>query len=95
MGYPIVGDKLYGRKRRSTGPNVSKHPVLDHFPRQALHARKLTVVHVRSGKRLEFHAAIPNDLGSLLGYLRALSGARAQQDCGKVCQGVDKHHGLK
>jgi 23S rRNA pseudouridine1911/1915/1917 synthase len=83
MGYPIVGDKLYGRKRKSATPSFSNHALLDHFPRHALHARRLTVDHVRSHKRLEFDAPIPDDMRELLEFLRATNVQRAAQDSGE------------
>jgi 23S rRNA pseudouridine1911/1915/1917 synthase len=83
MGYPIVGDKLYGRKRKSTTPSTSNHALLDHFPRHALHARKLTVDHVRSRRRLVFDAPIPDDMRELLGYLRAMNVQGSAQDSGE------------
>jgi 23S rRNA pseudouridine1911/1915/1917 synthase len=72
MGHPIVGDRTYGRNRKSVSAIVANHPVLDRFPRQALHAEKLTIHHVRNGTPLEFHAPIPDDMRELLEYLRGL-----------------------
>jgi 23S rRNA pseudouridine1911/1915/1917 synthase len=83
MGYPIVGDKLYGRKRKSTAPSVSHHALLDHFPRHALHARRLTVDLVGSRMRVAFNAPIPDDMRELLGYLRSMNVQRAAQDTGE------------
>jgi 23S rRNA pseudouridine1911/1915/1917 synthase len=49
LGYPILGDKVYGRQRASE------------FPRQMLHAWKLGFNHPRGGKRLTFEAPVPED----------------------------------
>ena len=70
LGYPLVGDRVYGRKRKSgmTKPIV---PAVDEFPRQALHAKKLAIDHVRTGQRMDFCAPLPKDLQDLLGFLRA------------------------
>ncbi len=70
MGHPIVGDKLYGHKRKHAVPGVSKYPVLDLLPRHALHAEKLAVRLVRGDQRSEFLAPMPDDMRRLLGYLR-------------------------
>lgn len=72
MGHPIVGDKLYGRKRKRKALRVSNHPWLDLFPRHALHAEKLSVYLGGDEERTEFLAPIPDDMQELLGYLRGL-----------------------
>ncbi len=61
LGYPIVGDLLYGKKRQV---NVPKD--LRYFPRQALHAAKLRFKHPKTGKALEFYADLPNDMAELI-----------------------------
>jgi 23S rRNA pseudouridine1911/1915/1917 synthase len=71
LGYPLVGDKIYGRKRRSAMKKAPIVPALDEFSRQALHAEKLVIDHVRTGQRMDFHAALAKDLQDLLGFLRA------------------------
>jgi 23S rRNA pseudouridine1911/1915/1917 synthase len=73
LGYPLVGDRVYGRKRKSTMTKAPMLPVLDQFPRQALHAEKLVIDHVRTGQRMDFCAPLPKDLQDLLGFLRAAS----------------------
>jgi 23S rRNA pseudouridine1911/1915/1917 synthase len=70
LGYPLVGDKVYGRKRKSAMAKVAVVPALDEFPRQALHAEKLVVDHVRTGQRMDFCAPFPKDLQDLLVFLR-------------------------
>ena len=47
LGHPVLGDKLYGGKRAGD------------FPRQMLHAWKLTFRHPRTGDSLNFTAPIP------------------------------------
>jgi 23S rRNA pseudouridine1911/1915/1917 synthase len=49
LGYPVLGDKVYGRQRTPE------------FPRQMLHAWKLGFNHPRDGKRLTFEAPVPAD----------------------------------
>jgi 23S rRNA pseudouridine1911/1915/1917 synthase len=68
LGHPVVGDKVYGPKRRSTANgNVA---ALDSFPRQALHAERLTLFHPRSGVPIEFYAPLAEDIDSLLKLLK-------------------------
>ena len=69
-GWPIVGDPLYGgRRRQPAGASPALREVLAAFKRQALHAARLTLAHPVSGKRLEFEAPVPDDLQQLLDAL--------------------------
>lgn len=54
IGHPIVGDSVYGGKRRS--PLVS---------RQALHAERITLSHPQTGERRTFRAPLAEDLRAL------------------------------
>src|ERR1041385_2675817 len=54
LGHPVLGDKLYGGKRAGS------------FPRQMLHAWKLSFRHPRTGKTMNFTAPIPQDLETAL-----------------------------
>jgi 23S rRNA pseudouridine1911/1915/1917 synthase len=54
IGYPVVGDKTYGRRR------------LDSFPRQALHAYKLGFVHPSKKEYVALTAPLPEDMKTLL-----------------------------
>lgn len=60
IGIPIVGDRLYGRRRPS-------YPIARHF----LHARGLTL-QLPDGKQASFEAPLPPDLQTVLDELRAL-----------------------
>jgi 23S rRNA pseudouridine1911/1915/1917 synthase len=57
---PIVGDAVYVRGAR-------KSPA---FPRQALHAAALELLHPRSGKRKRWSAPLPEDMARLIEQLR-------------------------
>ena len=71
VGYPIVGDPLYGgRKRFPKGASEDLRKLLESFHRQALHAAKLTLTHPKSGKRVSFEAPLPDDLAHLLDGLQ-------------------------
>jgi 23S rRNA pseudouridine1911/1915/1917 synthase len=70
IGYPIVGDPLYaGRKRFPKGASPELREALEKFPRQALHAARLTLTHPRSGERVSFEAPLPEDMQRLLEML--------------------------
>ena len=70
QGFPLVGDKVYGRKRMKSATKQARIPWLDLFPRQVLHAEKLAINHPRSNQRMEFLAPVPDDVGSLLKRLQ-------------------------
>ena len=55
--YPLVGDPVYGgRPRIPAGASAALVEALRGFPRQALHAQVLGLVHPRSGEELRFEA---------------------------------------
>ncbi len=71
IGYPIVGDSLYGRgpvKRK--GLSTAAIEAINGFPRQALHARSLRLIHPGSGQECEFHAPLADDISGLIETLR-------------------------
>jgi 23S rRNA pseudouridine1911/1915/1917 synthase len=76
-GYPIVGDPVYGGRRRiPAGATPELLAALAGFKRQALHAARLEFVHPKSGKSVSFDAPLPDDFRQLLGALeRDLAGA--------------------
>ena len=55
IGYPIVGDQLYGHKKQ--GLNIN---------RQALHSHILGFIHPLSKKYMEFSAPLPKDIQELI-----------------------------
>jgi len=74
IGHALVGDPVYGRaSRRRRGMSDQLAGVLRDFPRQALHALRLELVHPGSGEQLEFKAPLPADLRGLLESLRELA----------------------
>ena len=73
MGFPVVGDKVYGQQKKAVRQHIVVHPVLGAFPRHALHAEKLAIDHVRTGQRMEFCAPLAEDMRELWSYLRRLN----------------------
>ncbi len=55
IGHALVGDALYGKQHLTTV-----------FPRQALHAWRLGLVHPASGKPCSWSSALPDDFAALL-----------------------------
>jgi 23S rRNA pseudouridine1911/1915/1917 synthase len=71
IGHPIVGDPLYSGPQWRGIPDKRLQRLLEAFPRQALHAARLTFPHPRSGETMSFEAPLPNDFQSLLEAVRA------------------------
>jgi len=70
VGYPIVGDPVYGGRRRlPAGATPQLIAALEGFKRQALHAARLEFVHPKSGKSVSYEAPLPADFTQLLGAL--------------------------
>lgn len=55
IGFGLVGDPLYGKPHLASA-----------FPRQALHAWRLGLMHPKSGKPREWNASLPEDMSTLL-----------------------------
>ena len=69
-GYPLVGDSRYGaRPHLPPSADPSLRAALQHFPRQALHAWRLSFAHPNDDAPLEFESALPADLEALLSAL--------------------------
>jgi 23S rRNA pseudouridine1911/1915/1917 synthase len=58
--YPLVGDTVY---RRGTRHGIA-------FPRQALHATELSLVHPVSGQQMTWRSPLPRDMKRLVDELR-------------------------
>lgn len=70
IGHPLAGDPVYGRplrkKRDLPGGLVE---LIRAFPRQALHAFELSLVHPGDQETMRFSAPLPADLEALLAAL--------------------------
>jgi 23S rRNA pseudouridine1911/1915/1917 synthase len=71
IGHPVVGDAVYGGRRRGTVRETS--PILAACPRQALHARRLVVAHPTSGAPLTLESPLPTDLRTVVDGLRKVA----------------------
>jgi 23S rRNA pseudouridine1911/1915/1917 synthase len=75
LGHPLVGDRVYGHKKKAVlQRDLNPGCVMD-FPRQVLHAEKLSINHPRTGKRMEICAPPPDDIRGLLRQLSEQSTA--------------------
>jgi 23S rRNA pseudouridine1911/1915/1917 synthase len=71
LRHPVFGDPVYGNRLampRGASPRLQEQLRL--FRRQALHARRLSLHHPRSGAALSWEAALPSDMADLLDALR-------------------------
>lgn len=73
-GYPLLGDPVYGgRQQVPGGMRTAARDTLRAFPRQALHAQRLTFMHPTRGENCDFESPVPPDLQQLLSVLRSES----------------------
>ena len=69
--HPLVGDPVYGgRLAIPAGTSASLEQMLRGFNRQALHARRLGLIHPVSGERMDWQVAPPEDMQRLVASLR-------------------------
>ena len=70
LGFPIVGDSVYGRRLKKNAPMPDDlRTVIESFPRQALHARFLSLEHPEHRQTMKFEAMLPDDMADLLSAL--------------------------
>lgn len=74
IGCPIVGDKDYGGRSPGVIQKSEELPafkgVLNLIDRQALHSAELNFVHPRSKRKMNFTAPLPEDMCSVLTFLK-------------------------
>ena len=74
IGHPLVGDPVYGS-------GTSRVPIGPDFARQALHARRLGLVHPLTGKAMLWKSNVPEDMAELIATARTLAfEARAAEE---------------
>ncbi len=70
INYPIIGDPVYGgRLRLPKGASPMLTDIIRGFKRQALHARKLGIIHPISGEYMEWESPLPDDMVQLVDAL--------------------------
>ncbi len=70
-GHPLLGDALYGaRLRLPKQADEATRILLQQFPRQALHAAQLGLIHPESGEYMQWQCPLPADMQHLLQVLR-------------------------
>lgn len=72
IGHPLLGDPVYGgRPRLPKGGSPALIRAVQAFPRQALHARRLGLVHPLTGENLSWESPLPADMQAMLAVLAA------------------------
>lgn len=67
IDHPLLGDPLYGHTPKWARKTFDPYVIA--FPRQALHAFRLTFIHPRTEEKLTFEAPLPSDMEDLLSLL--------------------------
>jgi len=72
IGYPLIGDPLYGGRIRfpKKAGNELKN-ALKAFQRQALHSKKLTLKHPTTGNLMTWKIELPEDMMGLINVLNS------------------------
>lgn len=71
IGYALVGDATYaGRMKIPKGATETLLDCLRTFPRQALHAAQLGLIHPATGEYKEWQVPLPEDMQTLLRLLK-------------------------
>ena len=70
IGHPLIGDPVYGGRVRfpKKASDELKKELLN-FKRQALHSKKLSLIHPGSGEKLTWRSPLPDDMLKLLDIL--------------------------
>ncbi len=70
IGHALVGDPTYSGRQWRALENGRGAAACRDFPRQALHAWRLTITHPVSGEPMTFEAPLPADIAGLIAALR-------------------------
>lgn len=69
--FPLVGDSVYGsRFKIPPGASEQLTSTLRDFPRQALHAAQLGLIHPTTGESMRWQVPLPDDMSRLLNVLK-------------------------
>ena len=67
LGFPLLGDPLYGRRLHGLiDLDDDAAELVAQFPRQALHAERLSLVHPRTGETCTWQSPWPDDFAGLV-----------------------------
>jgi len=69
LRHPVLGDRVYGRPRVPAGTPEPLRQLIRAFPRQALHAGALALVHPATRREMRWEAPVPEDMQQLIDAL--------------------------
>jgi len=70
INYPLIGDSTYaGRLKIPSNVSEAVKQSLRTFSRQALHAKKITLIHPNTGEEMSWESELPEDMQTLLDTL--------------------------
>lgn len=74
LGCNLIGDQLYVKSKKITDKDIAaeKREFVNHFPRQALHAKSLGFIHPASREFMSFDSDFPEDFSDLINQLKAI-----------------------
>jgi 23S rRNA pseudouridine1911/1915/1917 synthase len=72
IGCPVLCDRLYGSRARLTLADLTRNAEDDTelLTRQALHARRLELIHPKTGEPIVFEAPLPDDIQTAFDAIR-------------------------
>jgi len=95
-GWPIVGDSKYGEPRWTACNDLALRARLQAFPRQALHAARVSFIHPFTRERVIVEAPVSDDMSALAAACRIdLSLALPKQIPADNHEGHDGHEGSR
>lgn len=69
--HPLIGDTVYGRRNIPANVSDELKQLIVGFPRQALHAKELGVIHPKTGEEIRWEMPMPEDMQQLLQGLQS------------------------
>ena len=80
IGYPLIGDSIYGgRLRFPKKASEELKNALKSFSRQALHSKKLSLIHPETGNSMTWKIELPDDMKVLLDTLSNFDSLMAKE----------------
>jgi 23S rRNA pseudouridine1911/1915/1917 synthase len=80
IGYPLIGDSIYGgRVRFPKKASEELKDALKSFSRQALHSKKLSLIHPKTNISMTWKIELPDDMKDLLSVLRGFDSVKEKK----------------
>ena len=80
IGYTLIGDSIYGgRVRFPKKASEELKDALKSFSRQALHSKKLSLIHPKTNISMTWKIELPDDMKDLLSVLRGFDSVKEKK----------------